>query len=122
MKKKTAKILIVDDEQGHRYNIYSILTDWGWSCQEADDGVTAVEAVRNGPFDLVLMDVCMTTMDGLEALQKIHAINPAIPVVMMTASSSIDFAVEAIKQGAHDYLPKPVDVDRLRNTLEIAMR
>jgi len=121
MKENTAKVLIVDDEQVHRYMLCSMLTEWGWSCSEADDGLTAVEEVRQGPFDAVLMDVRMTTMDGMEALQKIHAINPAIPVVIMTAYSSVDSAVEAIKQGAHDYLTKPLDFDRLRQTLEIAM-
>jgi two-component system response regulator HydG len=121
MKEKTVKVLIVDDEQVHRYMLYSMLTEWGWSCQEADDGVTAVEAVRNGPFDVILMDVCMISMDGMEAFRQIHAINPSIPVVMMTAFSSIDSAVEAIKQGAHDYLTKPIDFARLRQTLEVAM-
>jgi two-component system response regulator HydG len=101
--------------------LYSMLTDWGWSCQEADDGETAVEAVRQGPFDIILMDVCMEPLDGLEALREIHAINPSIPVVMMTAYSSIDSAVEAIKLGAHDYLTKPIDFERLRQTLEVAM-
>ncbi len=118
---QTPKVLIVDDEQVHRYMLSSMLEDWGWSCQEADDGITAVEGVRQGPFDAVLMDVRMTNMDGMEALREIHAINPAIPVVIMTAYSSIDSAVEAIKQGAHDYLTKPLDFDRLRETLEIAM-
>jgi len=121
MKENTTKVLIVDDEQVHRYMLCSMLTEWGWSCCEADDGVTAVEEVQRGPFDAVLMDVRMTTMDGMEALQKIHAINPAIPVVIMTGYSSVDSAVEAIKQGAHDYLTKPLDFDRLRQTLEIAM-
>ncbi|RWX51267.1 two-component system, NtrC family, response regulator HydG [Candidatus Electrothrix marina] len=121
MEKKKVKILIVDDEQVHRYMLYSMLTEWGWSCQEADDGETAVEAVRQGPFDVILLDVCMEPMDGLEALRRIHAINPSIPVVMMTAYSSIDSAVEAIKLGAHDYLTKPIDFERLRQTLEVAM-
>ena len=67
------------------------------------------------------MDVRMTTMDGMEALKRIHALNPAIPVVIMTAFSSVDSAVAAIKQGAHDYLTKPLDFDRLRTTLEVAM-
>ena len=121
MEKKKVKILIVDDEQVHRYMLYSMLTEWGWSCQEADDGETAVEAVRQGPFDVILLDVCMEPMDGLEALRKIHSINPSIPVVMMTAYSSIDSAVEAIKLGAHDYLTKPIDFERLRQTLEVAI-
>ncbi len=118
---KSAEVLVVDDEQVHRYMLCSMLEEWGWSCREADDGVTAVEAVRQQPFDAVLMDVRMTNMDGMEALREIHAVNPAIPVIIMTAYSSVDSAVEAIKQGAHDYLTKPLDFDRLRETLEIAM-
>ncbi len=118
---KAAKVLIVDDEQANRYALNAVLSRWGWLCAEADDGQAAVDEVRKGPFDLVLMDVCMKQMDGLRALREIRAINPAIPVVMVTASSSIDFAVEAIKEGAHDYLTKPVDLERLRETAEIAM-
>jgi two-component system response regulator HydG len=122
MKKSSAKVLIVDDDKAHRYMLGSILTNWGWLCVEADDGEIAVEEVRGGPFDLVLMDVCMTKMNGLEALRKIRAINPAIPVVMLTGNSFVETAVEAIKLGAHDYLTKPVDMERLRRTAEIVMR
>jgi two-component system response regulator HydG len=121
-KKSKIKILVVDDEKVHRFMLTSLLAEWGWQVAEADDGSTAVSAVEQGPFDAILMDVRMTTMDGMEALQKIHALNPAIPVVIMTAFSSIDSAVEAIKMGAHDYLTKPLDFDRLRQTLEAATR
>ncbi len=99
----------------------SLLASWGWECDEADDGTSAVARVEEGPYDAILMDVRMTTMDGMEALKRIHAVNPAIPVVIMTAYSSVDSAVEAIKKGAHDYLTKPLDFDRLRRTLEVAM-
>jgi two-component system response regulator HydG len=116
-----AKILIVDDERVHRFMLHSLFTEWGWDAEEADDGSTAVAAVAQGPFDAILMDVRMTVMDGMEALRRIHAINPAIPVIIMTAFSSVDSAVAAIKQGAHDYLTKPLDFDRLRTTLEVAM-
>ncbi len=116
-----AKILIVDDERVHRFMLRSLFEEWEWDPHEADDGYSAVAAVEQGPFDAILMDVRMTTMDGMEALKRIHAINPAIPVVIMTAFSSVDSAVAAIKQGAHDYLTKPLDFDRLRTTLEIAM-
>ena len=116
-----ARILIVDDERVHRFMLRSLFEEWGWQGEEADDGATAVAAVEQGPFDAILMDVRMTTMDGMEALKRIHAINPAIPVVIMTAFSSVDSAVAAIKQGAHDYLTKPLDFDRLRTTLEVAM-
>ena len=116
-----AKILIVDDERVHRFMLRSLFAEWGWDAEEADDGSTAVAAVEQGPWDVILMDVRMTTMDGMEALKRIHALNPAIPVVIMTAYSSVDSAVAAIKQGAHDYLTKPLDFDRLRTTLEVAM-
>lgn len=116
-----AKILVVDDEPVHRFMLRSLFAEWGWEAAEADDGTTAVAAVTQGPFDAILMDVRMTTMDGMEALKRIHAINPAIPVIIMTAFSSVDSAVAAIKQGAHDYLTKPLDFDRLRTTLEVAM-
>ena len=119
-KKNNIKILVVDDEKVHRFMLTSLFTEWGWQTVEADDGSTAVSAVEQGPFDAILMDVRMTIMDGMEALQKIHALNPAIPVVIMTAFSSVDSAVEAIKMGAHDYLTKPLDFDRLRQTLEAA--
>jgi two-component system, NtrC family, response regulator HydG len=122
MKKNSAKVLIVDDEAAQRHLLGSVLANWGWLCAEADDGETAVEKVRQGPFDLVLMDVIMSKMNGLEALRKIRAINPAIPVVMLTGNAFVPTAVEAIKLGACDYLVKPVDTERLRRTAEMAMR
>ena len=121
-KNTNIKILVVDDDQVHRYMLTALFQEWGWQTDEADDGTSAVSAVEQGPYDAILMDVRMTTMDGMEALQKINAINPAIPVVIMTAFSSVDSAVEAIKMGAHDYLTKPLDFDRLRQTLEAATK
>lgn len=114
-------VLVVDDDQVHRFMLTSLLTEWGWFTEEADDGTTAVAAVEKGPFDAILMDVRMTTMDGMEALKRIRNINPAIPVVIMTAFSSVDSAVLAIKEGAHDYLTKPLDFNKMRQTLELAM-
>jgi len=120
-KKDRAKILVVDDERVHRYMLRTLFTEWGWDAVEADDGISAVQAVEEASYDVILMDIRMTVMDGMEALKKIHVVNPAIPVVIMTAYSSVDSAVEAIKKGAHDYLTKPLDFDRLRETLEVAM-
>ena len=114
-------ILVVDDEQVHRYMLCSMFREWGWKCVEADDGRTAVDAVEKFDFDAVLMDVRMARMDGMEAFARIHAIQPALPVVIMTAYSSVDDAVEAMKHGAHDYLTKPLDFDRLRLTLTRAL-
>lgn len=114
-------ILVVDDEQVHRYMLCNMLKEWGWRCVEADDGDTAVKAVKEHSYDAVLMDVRMARMSGHEAFDYIHKYNPALPVVIMTAYSSVDDAVAIIKQGAHDYLTKPLDFDRLRLTLERAL-
>ncbi|BDD87834.1 sigma-54-dependent transcriptional regulator [Desulfofustis limnaeus] len=114
-------VLVVDDEQVHRYTIRSLLHEWGWDCVEADDGDTAVAAVRERPFDAVLMDVRMARMSGHEAFIQMHRINPALPVIIMTAYSSVEDAVSLIKQGAHDYLTKPLDFDRLRLSLKRAV-
>ncbi len=118
---KEPTILVVDDEQVHRYMLCNMLKEWGWRCVEADDGDTAVKAVEEHSYDAVLMDVRMARMSGREAFDYIHRYKPALPVVIMTAYSSVDDAVEIIKQGAHDYLTKPLDFDRLRLTLERAL-
>ncbi len=120
-KNQQITILVVDDEQVHRYMLCSMFKEWGWRCVEADDGLTAIQAVEKQSYDAVLMDVRMARMDGREAFSRIHAMYPSLPVVIMTAYSSVDDAVEAIKQGAHDYLTKPLDFDRLRLTLERAV-
>jgi len=95
--------------------------EWGWRCVEADDGTTAVAAVSEHSYDAVLMDVRMAKMDGMEAFRRIHAMCPELPVIIMTAYSSVDDAVETIRHGAHDYLAKPLDFDRLRLALERAL-
>ncbi len=120
-KGKPVKVLVVDDDRSHRFMLNSMFSEWGWNVEEADDGTTAVAAVEEHSYDAILMDVRMAKMDGMEALKRIHAFNPAIPVVIMTAYSSVDSAVEAIKIGAHDYLTKPLDFDRLRLTMARAL-
>ena len=114
-------ILIVDDDHAHRTMLRTLIRRWGYDIWEADDGETAIENVKEHPFDLVLMDVRMVKVSGLEALGQIKIYNPAIPVIIMTAYSSVESAVEALKQGAHDYLTKPLDFDKLKITLERAM-
>lgn len=121
VKGRLGTVLVVDDEQVHRYTIRSLLHEWGWDCVEADDGDTAVAAVRERSFDAVLMDVRMARMSGHEAFVQMHRINPALPVIIMTAYSSVEDAVSLIKQGAHDYLTKPLDFDRLRLSLKRAV-
>jgi two-component system response regulator HydG len=119
--KNNSTILVVDDDSAHRTMLRTLINGWGYTVSEADDGSTAIEKVEETSFDLVLMDVRMVKVSGLEALETIKSYNPAIPVIIMTAYSSIETAVEALKQGAHDYLTKPLDFDKLRLILERAM-
>ncbi|MCU0564074.1 MAG: sigma-54 dependent transcriptional regulator [Desulfobacterales bacterium] len=114
-------ILVVDDDTAHRTMLRTLVGGWGYAITEADDGEAAIRQVRERAYDLVLMDVRMLKVSGLEALAAIKAINPAIPVVIMTAFSSVETAVAALKEGAHDYLTKPLDFDKLRVTIERSM-
>jgi two-component system response regulator HydG len=120
MKKKNS-VLVVDDDATHRTMLRTLLTGWGHTIAEADDGSTAIEKVHDQAFDLILMDIRMIKVSGLEALAEIKAYNPAIPVIVMTAYSSVETAVVALKNGAYDYLTKPLDFDELRLTMERAM-
>lgn len=119
--KDQCTVLVVDDDSAHRTMLHTLISGWGYAVSEADDGAAAIESVKKASYDLVLMDVRMVKVSGLEALEKIKSYNPAIPVIIMTAYSSVETAVEALKQGAHDYLTKPLDFDKLRLTLERAM-
>ncbi len=112
------KILVVDDDAAHARMLKTLMTDWGYSIFLADDGDVGVDMVRDKAFDMVLMDMKMVKMSGMEALQQIHEYNPSMPVIIMTAYSSVDTAVKALKIGAYDYLTKPLDFDKLKLTVE----
>ena len=114
-------ILVVDDDLAHRTMLRTLLGGWGYEVTEADDGGKAVEAVSHKPFDLIMMDIRMLKVSGLEALAEIKRYNPAIPVIIMTAYASVETAVTALKEGAYDYLTKPLDFDELKLTIERAM-
>ncbi len=118
---KKNSILVVDDDSAHRTMLQTLLSGWGYTIFEADDGTSAIEQVHEQPFDLILMDIRMIKVSGLEALAVIKAYNPAIPIVLMTAYASVETAVEALKSGAYDYLPKPLNFDELKITIERAM-
>ena len=121
MTNKEHTVLVVDDDSAHRTMLRTLIDGWGYAVSEADDGSTAVEKIKETAFDLVLMDVRMVKVSGLVALETIKALNPAIPVIIMTAYSSVETAVKALKQGAHDYLTKPLDFDKLKLTIDRAM-
>ncbi len=115
------KILVVDDEHSHRTMLKAVLSKEGYDISEADDGVSAIKAVENEPFDLILMDIRMGDMDGIEAMREIKRISPSIPVVIMTAYASVKTAVEALKSDAYDYLTKPLDVEELKILIQKAL-
>ncbi|MGV8057465.1 MAG: sigma-54-dependent transcriptional regulator [Smithellaceae bacterium] len=112
--KTNQSILIVDDDVAHRIMLKKLIGSWGYDVHEADDGSIAIEAVRSRAFDLILMDIRMLNVSGIEALEQIKIINPAIPVIIMTAYASVETAVNALKKGAYDYLTKPLDFDELK--------
>lgn len=116
-----AHILVVDDDLSHCTIIQALMKGWGYQVSLAHNGLQAIEQVKQTPFDLILTDVRMSEMDGIEALKAIKAYNPAIPILIMTAYSNVESAVEAIKAGAYDYLTKPLDFDMLQLTIERAL-
>lgn len=115
-------ILVVDDDISHCTILQALLRGWGYNVALANSGRQALEQVREQVFDLVLCDVRMAEMDGIATLKEIKTLNPAIPVLIMTAYSSVETAVEALKTGALDYLIKPLDFDNLQATLEKGAR
>jgi two-component system, NtrC family, response regulator HydG len=117
----TKDILIADDDDAHRIMLTTLLSGWGYRTFEADDGSTAIEMVKKRPFDLILMDIRMVKVSGLEALNAIKGINPSIPVIIITAYSSVETAIEAMKKGAYEYLTKPLDFEEMRMKMEQAM-
>ena len=117
----SSQILLVDDDRAHRTMLKTLLSSWGYQVTEAADGDEAICAVQNAPFDLVLSDVRMGRMDGVSALRGILEFNPAMPVILMTAYSSVETAVSALRLGAFDYLIKPLDFTALSETVQRAI-
>jgi two-component system, NtrC family, response regulator HydG len=116
-----SSILIVDDDPSHRQMIEAVLTAEGYETNQVEDGLTAVARVEGRFFDLILMDIRMNRMGGIEALREIKKISPGIPIIMMTAYASVGTAVEALKSGAYDYLTKPIDIEELKILVKKAL-
>lgn len=115
-------MLIVDDDKAHLSMLQTLLKSLTDSIKCVIDGEDAIREARENPYDVILMDVRMANVSGMEALQKIKAFNPSIPIIIMTAYSSIDKAVEAMRLGADDYLTKPLNFDELKLSIERATR
>tara|TARA_R110002072_G_scaffold22432_3_gene78715 strand:+ start:2377 stop:3540 length:1164 start_codon:yes stop_codon:yes gene_type:complete len=117
------KILIIEDEAAIRRVLVKILTEESESNQvfEAQDGLTGMELIKNEDFDLILCDIKMPKMDGVEVLEATKKIKPEIPMVMISGHGDLDVAVNTMRLGAFDYISKPPDLNRLLNTVRIAL-
>lgn len=118
--KDKKSLLVVDDDIAHR-TMLRILLEVEYKVFEADSGFAAIEKIQHTSFDLVLLDVCMPGISGMEVLDRLKACNPLLPVIMMTAYSSNEKAAHALEKGACGYLTKPFDFDNLRQTIEGAV-
>jgi DNA-binding NtrC family response regulator len=114
------KVLIVEDEIHARTGLTELIESWGYRAEGAADGVEGLEKVISWKPAIVVTDLKMPRMDGMELLGKIADLPERVAVVMMTAQGSIESAVEAMRTGAYDYVPKPVDPTRLRTILQNA--
>ncbi|MDR4988620.1 MAG: sigma-54 dependent transcriptional regulator [Bacteroidales bacterium] len=115
------KILVIDDEASIRNTLKDILEYEKYEVVLAEDGYDALEKMDAGPFDVILCDVKMPRLDGIELIDKIRELDPDVAVVMISGHGTIDTAVEAIKKGAFDFISKPLDLNRLLITIRNAM-
>ena len=119
--KRMATILIIDDEKAIRKTLTEILSYEGYKIDEASDGEEGLKRFSEKAYDIVLCDIKMPKLDGIEFLEKAKEINGDVPVIMISGHGNIDTAVEAVKKGAFDYISKPPDLNRLLITLRNAV-
>ena len=118
-----SKILIIEDEAAIRRVLTKILSEENESYQveEAEDGVSGYEKIKNNDYDLVLCDIKMPKMDGVELLEEVKKIKSEIPIVMISGHGDMETAINAMRLGAFDYISKPPDLNRLLNTVRNAL-
>ncbi len=116
-----AKVLVVDDDKGIRKALRDILELEKYEVDEAVDGLDCIVKIKQNNYDVIIMDVKMPRMDGMEAIDKIQDIAPDIPVIMISGHGNIDTAVDSVKKGAFDFIQKPPDLNRLLITLRNAL-
>ena len=115
-----AKVLIVDDEERFRITLKKLLTANGLETNAVGSGMEAIEELQQQPYDVILLDVKMPGMSGIEALAKLKRINPEVEVIILTGHASVDVAVEIMKLGGYEYLLKPCPMDELLAKIESA--
>jgi DNA-binding response OmpR family regulator len=109
----THQVLIVDDEKTLRHFLRLNLQEQGYEVAEAADGQTALQLIEQRHFDVALVDLRLTDMGGLEIVRRLRQLTPTTGVIILTAYATLDSAIEALRQGAHDYLTKPFDTSEL---------
>ena len=115
------KILVVDDEKSMREFLEIMLEKDGYEVSCAESGVQALEVIGRQRFDLVITDIRMKPVDGLQVLKQCKAISPSTAVIIISAYASAETAVVAMKEGAYDYLPKPFKIDEMRTAITNAL-
>lgn len=116
-----ARVLIVDDEKSIRRTLRDILEFEKYEVDEAADGMECLVKVQRQKYDVIILDIKMPKMDGMEAMERIQLLAPDVPVIMISGHANIDTAVEAVKKGAFDFISKPPDLNRMLITLRNAM-
>lgn len=111
-------LLVVDDELLIRDLLYDFFSDQGWSIAVAENGEKALDILKSRKIDLILSDIKMPEMDGLELTARVHEQYPQIPVVLMTGYPSVDTAVAALRHKAVDYIVKPFNIHQLYKKLD----
>jgi DNA-binding NtrC family response regulator len=115
------QVLIADDDTSTLSGLRALLTVWGYEVETAPNGRAALEKITSAPPAVLVTDVVMPLMNGLELLDAVRITRPAMPVIILTAHSSLDTLMVAAAEGAFAYLPKPVDVAKLKAVLASAL-
>jgi len=114
------KILIVDDEERFRTTMGKLLKARGLEADTAGSGPEALERLKSNPYDVMILDVRMPQMGGVQVLSEIRKVDPDIEVIIMTGYASVDTAKEIMKLGAYDYMLKPYQIDELIEKIDLA--
>ncbi len=114
------RVLLVDDEEDFIRLLAERMEARGLKVQVAFDGATALQLAGQEPFDAVVLDMVMPEMDGMETLRRLREMNPELQVIMLTGYADLQKGIEAIKQGAVDYLEKPADINQLMEKIKKA--
>ncbi len=114
-------ILVIEDEQKMRDGLVEILTDEGYNVESAENGQVGLEKIRKKEFDVILTDLIMPVMGGMDVLMEIKHIKPGANVIIITAFGTIENAVDAIKAGASDYITKPFKIDEVQTKIRIIL-